>query len=88
MTDRRSDRSPFEDWLAIRRKACSSSDLPDQVMGRIVEWERQRHDIWWALLVERIERGRAFRWAVYGGALAIGVLPYLFLAHVAKLLTF
>lgn len=88
MTDVTTDPNPFEHWLAERREICPPSDLSAQVMDQIVELEGRRHQIWSLLLIQRIERSRTARWAVCGGALAIGGLPYLFLAHVAKFLTF
>ena len=82
MTDKPTEQNPYEHWLAERREACPSANLSDQVMKQVVELERRRYDKWWLRLVERIERRRAARWAVCGGALAIGGLPYLFLALV------
>ena len=82
MTDKPTDRDPYEHWIAERREACPPADLSDQVMNQVVELERRRRDIWWLLMVEQIERRRAARWALCGAALAIGALPYLFLAHV------
>ena len=88
MTDKPSEQKPYEHWLVERREACPPANLSDQIMSQVAKLERQRHDIWWLLLVEQIERRRVARWAVCGGALAIGGLPFLFLAHVAKFLTF
>jgi hypothetical protein len=39
-------------------------------------------------LIQWIEHSRAARCAVCGGALAIGGLPYVFLAYVAQFVTF
>lgn len=80
MTDKR-----YEQWLAERREVSAPATLADQIMSQVANMERQRRDIWWLRLVWRIERSRAARWAVYGGALAIGGLPFVFLAHVAQL---
>ena len=78
----------YEKWLAERRDVSPPATLADQIMSQVSELERQRRDIWWLRLVWRIERSRAARWAVCGGALAVGCLPFVFLAHVAKFVTF
>lgn len=57
-------------------------------MNQVVELERQRQSIWWLRLVQRVERSRAVRWGVCGGAFAVGSLPFVFLAHVAQFLIF
>ena len=79
---------PFEQWLAERREVSSPATLTDQIMSQVAELERLRRDIWWLRLVQRIEQSRAARWAVCGGALAIGCLPFVVLAHVAQLISF
>jgi hypothetical protein len=83
MTDK-----PFEQWLAERRQVSPPAGLADQIMSQVAEFERGRRDLWWLLVVQRIEQSRAARWAVCGGALAIGCLPFVFLAYVSQLLTF
>jgi hypothetical protein len=83
MTDK-----PYEQWLAKRREVSAPATLADQIMSQVAKMERQRRDIWWLRLVQRIEQSRAARWAVCGGALAIGCLPFVFLARVAKLVPF
>jgi hypothetical protein len=83
MTDR-----PYEKWLAERRKVDMPAALADQIMRQVAELECQRRDIWWLRVVQRVEQSRAARWAVCGGALAIGSLPFVFFAHVARLLSF
>jgi hypothetical protein len=79
---------PYEKWLAERRDISPPATLADQIMSQVAELERQRRDIWWLRLIQRIEHSRAARWAVCGGALAIGSLPFVFLARVAQLVTF
>ena len=79
---------PYERWLAKRREVSPPTTLADQVMSQVAKFERQRRDIWWLRLIQRIERSRPARWAVCGGALAIGGLPFVFLARVAKFVTF
>ena len=83
MTDR-----SYEKWLAKRREVSPPTTLSDQVMSQVAELERQRRDLWWLRVVQRIEQSRAARWAVCGGALAIGCLPFVFLARVAQLVSF
>jgi hypothetical protein len=80
MTDK-----PYGQWLAKRREVSPSAAMADQIMSQVANMERQRRAIWWLRLVQRIERSRAARWAVCGGALVIGGLPFIFLAHVARL---
>jgi hypothetical protein len=75
---------PYEQWLAERRDLSPPATLADQIMSQVASLERQRRDIWWLRLVWRIERSRAARWAVYGGAIAVGALPFVFLAHAAQ----
>jgi hypothetical protein len=83
MTDK-----PYDQWLAERREVSPPVTLADQIMSQVANMERQRRDIWWLSLVWRIERSRACRWAVYGGALAVGVMPFVVLARVAQLVPF
>jgi len=83
MTDK-----PYEQWLAKSRNVSPPASLVDQVMSQVANLERQRRAIWSLRLIQRIEHSRALRWAVCGGALAIGGLPYVFLAYVAQFVTF
>ena len=78
----------YEQWLAEHRKVSSPATLADQIMSQVAELERQRRALWWLRVVQRIEQSRAARWAVCGGALAIGCLPFVFLARVAQLVSF
>jgi len=83
MTDR-----PYEKWLAERREVSPPTTLADEIMSQVADLERQRRALWWLRMVQRIEQSRAARWAVCGGALAIGCLPFVFLAHAAQLVSF
>jgi hypothetical protein len=83
MTDK-----PYEQWLAERRDVAPPATMADQIMSQVANMERQRRDIWWLRLVWRIERSRAARWAVCGGALAIGCLPFVFFLRAAQLGSF
>jgi hypothetical protein len=79
---------PYEKWLAERRDASPPAALADQIMSQVADLERQRSNLWWLRMVQLIERSRAARWAVCGGALAIGCLPFVFLVLVAQLVSF
>ena len=79
---------PYEKWLAEHREGAPPATLADQIMSQVAELERQRRDVWWLRVVQRIEQSRAARWAVCGGALAIGCLPFVVLASAAKLVSF
>jgi hypothetical protein len=80
--------NPYEQWLAKRRQFTPPAGLAEEIMDQVANLERQRRAIWWLRLIQRIEHSRAARWAVCGGALAIGCLPFVFLAYVSQLLTF
>ena len=79
---------PYEQWLAERREVAPPATLADQIMSQVAELERLRRDVWWLRLVQRIEQSRAARWAVCGGALAIGSLPFVILMRAAQLGSF
>jgi len=76
--------SPYEQWLAERRGVAPPETLADQIMSQVAGLERQRRDVWWLRWVWRIECSRSARLAVCGGAAAVGILPFIFLAHVAR----
>jgi hypothetical protein len=80
--------NPYEQWLARCREATAPPALTDRIMSQVAHMEHQRQSLWWLRVVQRIERSRASRWAVCGGALAIGCVPFVFLAHVAKFVAF
>ena len=79
---------PYEQWLAESRKVSPPATLADEIMSQVTELERQRRGLLWLRVVQRIEQSRAARWAVCGGALAVGCLPFVFLARVAQLVSF
>ncbi len=81
-------RATYERWLAECRKVSPPENLAGQIMSHVAEIEQQRQRVWWLRFVQLIERSRAARWAACGSALAIGCLPFVFLAYVAKLVTF
>ena len=78
----------YEKWLAERRDVSPPATLADQIMSQVAELERQRRTLWWLRMVQRIEQSRAARWAVCGGALAVGCLPFVVLARAAQLVSF
>ena len=78
----------YEQWLAEHRKVSTPVTLADEIMSQVTELERQRRGLLWLRVVQRIEQSRSARWAVCGGALAIGCLPFVFLAHAAQLAPF
>jgi hypothetical protein len=80
--------NPYEKWLAERREASAPAKLADQVMSQVAELERQRRDLLWLRMVQLIEQSQAARWAVCGGALAVGSLPFVFLVRAAQLVSF
>jgi hypothetical protein len=78
----------YEKWLVNCRSASPPVSLVDQIMSQVANVERERRAIWWLRLIQRIEDSRLARWAVCGGALAIGGLPFVFLAYVAQFVEF
>jgi hypothetical protein len=83
MTDK-----PYEQWLAERRDVSPPATMADQIMSQVANMERQRRDLLWLRMVQLIERSRAARWAVCGGALAVGSLPFVVLLRAAQLGSF
>jgi hypothetical protein len=80
--------TPYEKWLAERGEVSPPATLADQIMCQVANMERQRRGVWWLRVVQRIEQSRAAQWAVCAGALAIGCLPFVFLARFAQLISF
>ncbi len=78
----------YSQWLAERRELRPRPAFTDQIMNQVVELECQRQSIWWLRLVQRVEHSRTCRWAACGAALTVGSLPFVFLAHVARFVTF
>jgi hypothetical protein len=84
MTDRLDEQEGYVQWLAERRGTSPPAKLTDHVMNQVTELEHQRHNIWWLRLIQQVERSRAARWSVCGGALAIGSLPFFYFASVSN----
>ncbi|NND98178.1 MAG: hypothetical protein HKN47_12695 [Pirellulaceae bacterium] len=82
MTDKLYAQKRYEQWLAERREVRAPENLADRIMSQVAELDCQRPNTWWLCLVERIEDSRAARWSVCGGALAVGVLPFLVFSYV------
>ncbi len=78
----------YNRWLAQRRQELPPSTLPDEIMKRVGELEQHRQATRWLRLIQRVEHSRVSRWAVCGGALVVGSLPFLFLAYVARFVNF
>jgi hypothetical protein len=78
----------YEQWLAERREVSPPVTLADEIMSQVAELERWRRDLLWLRVVQRIEQSRAARWAVCGGALVIGSLPFVVLVRAAQLGSF
>ena len=79
---------PYEQWRYGRRMESVSEDFSNQVMTRIAALEHQRYSILWIRCIETIENSRALQWAVCSGALAVGAVPFFFLAYVSKIVNF
>ena len=78
--------SEYKPWIANRRNVEPSSDLTDRVMAAVEERELslERH----IRVVDRVNESALARWAACAAALLVGCLPFLLVAHVAKLLVF
>ncbi len=80
--------NPYDEWLAKCREASPPATLADRIMSQVATMEQQRRSLLWLRVVQRIERSRASRWAACCGALVVGCLPFVFLAHVARFVAF
>ena len=80
--------NPYDEWLAKCREASAPAALAERIMSQVANMEHQRQSLLWLRLVQRIERSRASRWAACSAALAVGCLPFVFLAHVAQFVAF
>jgi hypothetical protein len=80
--------NPYDQWLAKCREVSAPATLADRIMSQVATMDGQRRSLWWLRLVQTVERSRASRWAVCSGALAIGGLPFVFLAYVAQFVAF
>jgi len=88
MTDESCEQETYQRWLLKHRDAAPPSSLTDQVMASVADLESEHRVILWLSLVQRIQHLRVARWAMCSIALAIGSVPFLFLAYVAEFLKF
>lgn len=87
MTNNSVEPDGFRQWIASRRDVQPPEHLSDQIMRRVREGQSLQREVAWLRLVHRIERSRLARCCVCSGALAVGGIPFLFLAYVAKFLS-
>jgi hypothetical protein len=80
--------NPYDEWLAKCREVSPPAAWADRIMSQVATMEQQRRSLWWLRLIQRIERSKASRWAACGAALAVGCVPFVFLAHVAQFVAF
>ena len=87
MSNQPDEPNPYEHWLAQRAEVIPPAELSDRIMSQVIVLDKQHHN-WSTVWLHRVESNRVGQWAVCGGALAIGCLPFFFLAYVAKFLNF
>ena len=80
--------NPYDHWLAKCRETTPPTTLADRIMSQVVTMDAQCRSLWWVRVLQQIERSRASRWALCAAALAVGCLPFVFLLHVAQLVSF
>ena len=78
------DEPMYDEWIANRRAAEPSRELTDRVMAAVEERDVQRKR--YVRLADRMNESRAARWAACLAASLVGSLPFLLVAHAAKLL--
>lgn len=78
----------YNQWLAQRRQEVPPPTLANEIMQRVGDLEQHRQASWSLRLMQCVEHSRAGRWAACGAALAVGSVPFLFLAYVAQFVTF
>ncbi len=80
------DEPIYDDWIASRSEAEPSRELTDRVMAAVEERDVQRKR--YMRLAHQMNESRSARWAACLAALLVGSLPFLLVAHTAKLLVF
>ena len=80
------DEPMYDKWIANRRAAQPPRDLTDRVMAAVEERDVQLKR--YVRLANQLNESRPARWAACLAALLVGSLPFLFVAHMAKLLVF
>ena len=78
------DEPMYDQWIANRRAAEPSRELTDRVMAAVEERDVQRKR--YVRLADRMNESRPARWAACLAAVLVGSLPFLLVAHAAKLL--
>ncbi len=78
------DKPTYEEWIANRRASEPSCELIDRVMSAVQERDVQRQRN--MRLADRMNESRPARLAACLAASLIGSLPFLLVAHAAKLL--
>ena len=78
------DEPMYDEWIANRRASAPSRDLTDRVMAAVEERDVQRKRF--VPLANQMNESRPARWAACLAASLVGSLPFLLVAHVAKLL--
>lgn len=80
------DEPMYDEWIANRRAAEPSRELTDRVMAAVEERDVQRE--FYVRLPDRMNESRPARWAACLAAVLVGSLPFLIIAHAAKLLVY
>ena len=80
------DEPMYDEWIANRRAAEPSPELPDRVMAAVEERYVQRKR--YVRLADRLNESLPARWAACLAALLVGSLPLLFVVYVAQSLVF
>ena len=87
-----SDELVYEDWLASRRAAEPSRDLPDRVMAAVEDCDFHRKEDagreGYVRLAQRMDSALLARCAACLAAVLVGSLPFLFVAHATYLFVF
>ena len=78
------DEPMYDEWIVNRRAAEPSRELTDRVMAAVEERDVQRN--YYVRLSDRMNESRPARWAACLAASLVGSLPFLLVAHAAKLL--
>lgn len=80
------DEPMYDQWIANRRTGEPSPALIDRVMAEVEERDEQRQH--YVRLARQMNESRSARWAACLAAVLVGSLPFVFVAHAAKLLLF
>ena len=78
------DEPMYDEWIANRRAAEPSRELTNRVMATVEERDMLRKR--YVRLANHMNESRPARWAACLAAMLVGSLPFLLVAHAAKLL--